>query len=111
MIMTCATCGRDISDTQAGLSQLRAYRAKPACMDCVTAENSRRSIRPRATIVRTAQNFRHLIRTALSLLDDIATSDGSMGMEDIDDLCVAREVLARALGTSWNSETSRYTKE
>lgn len=66
-------------------------------------------LRDRAAIARTAIGFRQQIRTALSLLDDIATNeDASMGGDDIEDLCSAREVLARALGTSYNERTSRY---
>jgi len=64
------------------------------------------------TAARVAASYRAPIRRALALLDDIATnSDASMGMEDIEDLCAAREVLARVLGTAYNSETNRYTLE
>jgi len=46
---------------------------------------------------------------ALALLDDIATSDASMGMEDVEDLCGAREILAEVAGRTWNADTGRYT--
>lgn len=47
----------------------------------------------------------------LSLLDDIATSECSMGVEDIEDLCEARELLAELLQVTYNEETDRYTPE
>jgi hypothetical protein len=110
----CAQCGVGISDAQAALSRARRDRAKPACQECVSRELTRLAgvIKDRAAIARTARNFRHPIRTALSLLDDIATnSDNSMGFDDIEDLCAARDVLARVLGVGWNADNNRYTEE
>lgn len=48
---------------------------------------------------------------ALALLDDIATSECSMGLEDVEDLCEARRHLAEALGRTYDNATSRYTPE
>ena len=51
---------------------------------------------------------RQVVMGALSLLDDIATSDESMGTDDIDDLCAARKVLADLLGFVYNEDMNRY---
>lgn len=47
-------------------------------------------------------------RQALSLLDDIATSDASMGWADIEALCSARALLAHIIGATYDMETERY---
>lgn len=63
----------------------------------------------RAAVANVSQHYRMLIRAALSLLDDIATNkDSAMAMDDIEDLCAARTVLARALGTSYDGDEGRY---
>ena len=49
-----------------------------------------------------------IMRDTLSKLNDIATSPASMGVEDVDDLCSARELLADALGYVYNGHTCRY---
>lgn len=57
------------------------------------------------------EKTRTAVTLALSLLDDIATSECSMGMEDVTDLCEARLALADLLGARYNTTTSRYTPE
>ncbi len=46
----------------------------------------------------------------LSLLDDMATRPTTMGIEDVDDLCEARESLARLLNAPYNPDTNRHTE-
>ncbi len=55
------------------------------------------------------QYLQDITPIVLSLLDDIATSDCSMGTEDIEVLCQARELLAGALGFCYDDNTNRYT--
>ena len=55
------------------------------------------------------QYLQDIAPVVLALLDDIATSDCSMGMDDIEDLCEARELLAGAINYCYNSEINRYT--
>ena len=48
------------------------------------------------------------IREVLSLLDDIANRPTTMGMDDVEDLCEAREILAFQVGYVVNNEKNRY---
>lgn len=54
---------------------------------------------------------RDALMKVLSFLDNIATSDGGMSWDDIDDLCQARELLASILGVTYDEETSRFVQE
>ena len=49
-----------------------------------------------------------ILTDVLGLLDDIATRPCTMGFEDIGDLCEAREMLAGALGATYDEATSRH---
>lgn len=49
-------------------------------------------------------------RRVLTLLNDIATSDCTMGTHDIDALVEAREIVAQALGFVHDNETNLYVK-
>ncbi len=55
------------------------------------------------------QYLQDIAPIVLSLLDDMAASDGAMEREDVEDLCEARELLAGALGFCYDNETNRYT--
>ena len=48
------------------------------------------------------------IRVVLALLDDIANRPTTMGMDDVEDLCEAREILAKHIGAIYNEDTCRY---
>lgn len=48
------------------------------------------------------------VRKALSLLDDIANRPTTMGMEDVEDLCEAREILAEQIGFTYDEQEQRY---
>ena len=50
------------------------------------------------------------VRRALSLLDDIATSPGTMSLEDSSDLCEARELLAHEVGMTYSPTLGRYER-
>jgi len=45
---------------------------------------------------------------ALALLDDVRTRECSMSWDDIADICDATELLAAALGFTYDEETDRY---
>ena len=52
-----------------------------------------------------------VVRKALKLLDDIAVRPTTMGMDDIEDLCKARELLAKEVGSVYNEEANRYERK
>ena len=44
------------------------------------------------------------LNKVLAFLDDVCTRETSIGIEDCDDICSAREILAELLDYSYNSE-------
>lgn len=45
----------------------------------------------------------------LELLDDMANRNATMGWDDIEDLCEAREIAATVLNFRYNEQTERYS--